>query len=175
MSNTSSSSRELSFAELKEIASILKSSDSLAEFSLKFGNVELALSTHHAQAPASPVADRGATTAPATAAASSTPTASVQQTATPSRPPSAAAPSALQGHVVKSPMIGTFYRSPEPGAPPFVNVGDRVKKGDVICLIEVMKLINSITADQDGVVAEILVDNAAPVEFGQALMTITPN
>jgi acetyl-CoA carboxylase biotin carboxyl carrier protein len=72
-------------------------------------------------------------------------------------------------------MIGTFYRSPEPGAPPFVNVGDRVKKGDVICLIEVMKLINSITADQDGVVAEILVDNAAPVEFGQALMTITPN
>jgi acetyl-CoA carboxylase biotin carboxyl carrier protein len=72
-------------------------------------------------------------------------------------------------------MIGTFYRSPEPGAPPFVNVGDRVKKGDVICLIEVMKLINSITAEHDGTVTEIFVENASPVEFGQALMAIDPS
>ena len=172
MSNTLSP-RELSFAELKEIASILKSSDSLAEFSLKFGNVELSLSTHHAQ-PTGPLrAERpAAVSAPAAAVASPAAVASAPATAT----PTAASPTKVhRGNSVNSPMIGTFYRSPEPGAPPFVNVGDRVKKGDVICLIEVMKLINSITAEHDGTVTEIFVENASPVEFGQALMAIDPS
>lgn len=166
MSNTLSP-RELSFAELKEIASILKSSDSLAEFSLKFGNVELSLSTHHAQSTGPLRSERlAAVSAPAAAVASAPATAT----------PTAASPTKVhRGNSVKSPMIGTFYRSPEPGAPPFVNVGDRVKKGDVICLIEVMKLINSITAEHDGTVTEIFVENASPVEFGQALMAIDPS
>lgn len=172
MSNTLSP-RELSFAELKEIASILKSSDSLAEFSLKFGNVELSLSTHHAQSTGPLRSERpAAVSAPAAAVVSPAAVASAPATAT----PTAASPTKVhRGNSVKSPMIGTFYRSPEPGAPPFVNVGDRVKKGDVICLIEVMKLINSITAEHDGTVTEIFVENASPVEFGQALMAIDPS
>jgi acetyl-CoA carboxylase biotin carboxyl carrier protein len=157
--------RELSFSELKEIASILKSSDSLAEFSLKFGNVELALSTHNAQGSSSaPIVERGSP------AVSSAQTLSQQVAVKESGTPSAAVD--ICGHVVKSPMIGTFYRAPEPGADPFVKVGDLVKKGDVICLIEVMKLINSITAEHDGRVTEIFVENATPVEFGQPIMAI---
>jgi acetyl-CoA carboxylase biotin carboxyl carrier protein len=83
-------------------------------------------------------------------------------------PPPAAAP----GHVVKSPMVGTFYRSPSPDAKPFVEVGDTVKAGQTICIIEAMKLMNEIEADADGVVKAILVDNGQPVEYGEALLVI---
>lgn len=76
------------------------------------------------------------------------------------------------GHLVKSPMVGTFYRSPSPGAEPFVKIGATVKKGDTICIIEAMKLLNEIEADQDGVIREALVENGQPVEFGQPLFVI---
>jgi len=81
---------------------------------------------------------------------------------------------ASEQHVVRSPMVGTFYRAPSPEAEPFVKVGSRVKKGDILCIIEAMKLMNEIEAEYDGVVEEILVENASPVEYGQPIFVITP-
>jgi acetyl-CoA carboxylase biotin carboxyl carrier protein len=77
-----------------------------------------------------------------------------------------------EGHAVKSPMVGTFYRSASPGAKPFVEVGDEVKVGDALCIIEAMKLMNEIEADRAGVVKAVLVENGQPVEYGQPLVVI---
>lgn len=85
--------------------------------------------------------------------------------------PVAAAP-VITGHVVKSPMVGTFYRSPSPGSPMFIEVGKHVKAGDVICIIEAMKMMNQIEADKSGVIEAILVEDGNPVEFDQPLVTI---
>ena len=87
-------------------------------------------------------------------------------------PAAAAAPAEIQGHLVKSPMVGTFYRSPSPGAKAFVEVGDTVKSGDTICIIEAMKLLNEIECDKDGVIKPILVENGQPVEYGEPLVVI---
>ncbi len=87
-------------------------------------------------------------------------------------PVPAAAPAVPQGHVVKSPMVGTFYRSPNPGSPAFVEVGQAVKEGDPLCIIEAMKLLNEIEADKAGTIKEILVENGQPVEYGQPLFVI---
>jgi len=76
------------------------------------------------------------------------------------------------GHVVKSPMVGTFYRSSAPGSPAYVEVGATVKEGDTLCIIEAMKLLNEIDADKAGVITQILVENGQPVEFGQPLFVI---
>ena len=84
----------------------------------------------------------------------------------------AVAPTALEGHIIKSPMVGTFYRAGSPGSKPFVEVGDTVKVGQTICVIEAMKLMNEIEADKDGVVKAIMVENAQPVEYGEPLMMI---
>ena len=94
--------------------------------------------------------------------------------AAPATAPAPAASSTGAGELVKSPMVGTFYESPKPGQPPFVTVGSRVKKGDVLCIVEAMKLMNELESDVSGVVAEILVANAQPVQFGQPLYRITP-
>ena len=77
-----------------------------------------------------------------------------------------------EGHAVTSPMVGTFYEAPSPGAKPFVEVGQQVSVGDTLCIIEAMKMLNQIEADKAGVVEAILVDNAEPVEYGQALFVI---
>lgn len=77
-----------------------------------------------------------------------------------------------EGHIVKSPMVGTFYRSASPGAKPFVDVGQTVNNGDTLCIIEAMKLLNEIDADAGGVIKSILVENGQPVEFGQPLFVI---
>jgi len=94
-----------------------------------------------------------------------------------SRPAPAAAPAAeaetgQEGHVVKAPMVGTFYRSPSPDAKVFVEVGQAVKEGDTICIIEAMKLMNEIEADASGSVKAILVENGQPVEYGQPLFIL---
>lgn len=84
-----------------------------------------------------------------------------------------ATPDVVQsGTPLTSPMVGTFYRAPSPGAEPFVKVGDTVKKGQVVCIIEAMKLLNEVEADTDGVVKEVCVENGQPVEFGQSLFII---
>ncbi|MBL8515135.1 MAG: acetyl-CoA carboxylase biotin carboxyl carrier protein [Betaproteobacteria bacterium] len=85
--------------------------------------------------------------------------------------PAAATPEPT-GHQLKSPMVGTFYRSPSPGAPSFVEVGQSVTKGQTLCIIEAMKLLNEIESDTAGVVKAILVENGQPVEYGQALFVI---
>lgn len=90
-------------------------------------------------------------------------------------PTFAAAPAAaaeLEGHVVKSPMVGTFYRCSSPGTPSFVEIGHVVKQGDTLCIIEAMKLMNEIESDADGVIKAILVENGQPVEFDQPLFII---
>ncbi|PWL73345.1 MAG: acetyl-CoA carboxylase, biotin carboxyl carrier protein [Clostridiales bacterium] len=93
-------------------------------------------------------------------------------TASPAQPAPAAAPPELSGKVVKSPIVGTFYRSSSPDKDPFVQVGDSVRKGDTLFIIESMKLMNEVASDFDGKVAEILVENGQPVEFGQPVMRI---
>lgn len=87
-------------------------------------------------------------------------------------PAAEAAPAQIEGHVVKSPMVGTFYRSPSPDAKAFVNIGDSVTAGQTLCIIEAMKLLNEIEADASGVIKAILVENGQPVEYGEPLFII---
>ena len=101
------------------------------------------------------------------------------QIALPAAPAAAAAPVAalpapdkVEGHIVKSPMVGTFYRAPSPGAKAFVEVGDKVSPGDTLCIIEAMKLLNEIEADHGGTVKEVYVENGQPVEYGEPLFLI---
>jgi len=105
-------------------------------------------------APAVPVA--GAAAGPAAAAAA----------------PASQAPVEVELAVVKSPIVGTFYRSPEPGAPPFVDVGTRVRKGQVLCIIEAMKLMNEIESEYEGEIVNVYVENGLPVQFGERLFAI---
>lgn len=84
----------------------------------------------------------------------------------------AAAPAAPKGHVVKSPMVGTFYRASSPGAKPFAEVGQSVKEGQAICIVEAMKILNEIESDKAGTITEILVENGQAVEYGQPLFVI---
>ncbi|MBI5627080.1 MAG: acetyl-CoA carboxylase biotin carboxyl carrier protein [Nitrosomonadales bacterium] len=97
-------------------------------------------------------------------------TAAAPQTAVSAAEP--AKPAVAEGHVVKSPMVGTFYRSASPGSKAFVDVGQSVNSGDTLCIIEAMKLLNEIDSDQSGVIKAILVENGQPVEFGQPLFVI---
>ncbi len=106
--------------------------------------------------------------APVTVAAATPATAPAAEAAAPAASPVVAE----DRQTVNSPMVGTFYRAPSPGAKPFVSVGQKVKAGDTVCIIEAMKLLNEIEAETDGVITEILVENGQPVEFGQPLFVI---
>jgi acetyl-CoA carboxylase biotin carboxyl carrier protein len=105
-------------------------------------------------------------------AAPPTPAATAVAPAAAAPAPAAEAPAAPSGHVLKAPMVGTFYRAASPGAKPFVEVGDSVKSGQTVCIIEAMKLMNEIEADRDGIVKRVLVENGAPVEYGEPLLVI---
>ena len=111
-----------------------------------------------------PVAQASLTVAPA--APGSTPAAPGAAVAAP------AEPALTEGHIIKSPMVGTFYRSSAPGSNPFVEVGQAVKAGDTVCIIEAMKLLNEIESDYDGMIKAVLVENGQPVEYGQPLFVI---
>ena len=115
--------------------------------------------------PGTPVAQTVTVAAPAVLPAA------VAQPAAPAAAPAAPEPQA-NSRSITSPMVGTFYRAPSPGAAPFVEVGDTVKKGQVIGIIEAMKLLNEVEADQDGVVTGFAVENGQPVEFGQPLLIL---
>lgn len=118
--------------------------------------------------------------APAAQIIHAAPVAAAPAPAIQAAPAPAAAPAAPKGddeskyHVVKSPMIGTFYRTPAPDKPNFVNVGDEVKQGQVICIIEAMKLFNEIESDITGRIVKVLVDNSSPVEYDQPLFLVDP-
>jgi acetyl-CoA carboxylase biotin carboxyl carrier protein len=90
----------------------------------------------------------------------------------PAAAPAEPAPVATPGHVVKSPMVGTFYRAANPNSAPFVDVGSQVKEGDTLCIVEAMKLMNEIESDKTGTVKAVLVENGQPVEYGQPLFVI---
>lgn len=92
--------------------------------------------------------------------------------AAPAAPAESAKPAVAEGHIVKSPMVGTFYRAASPGAKAFMDVGQSVNKGETLCIIEAMKLLNEIESDQSGVIKAILVENGQAVEFGQPLFVI---
>ena len=102
----------------------------------------------------------------------------------PAAPPAAAQPAPVAEKAeapksryleVKSPMVGTYYSAPEPGAKPYLSVGERISKGQILCIIEAMKIMNEIESEFDGIVKEILAENAHPVEYGQVLFRIDPN
>ena len=143
--------------KLKTLIDLVGESD-IAELEITEGDdkVRIVKATAAQAMVAAPVTYAAPPAAPATPAASVEPA------------PAAIDDSAL----VKAPMVGTFYRAPSPGASPFVEVGQTVKEGEPLCIIEAMKLLNEIEADKSGVVQEILVDNGEPVEFGQPLFVI---
>jgi acetyl-CoA carboxylase biotin carboxyl carrier protein len=96
-----------------------------------------------------------------------------QTAPSPAVEPTAEAPATYQGHALTSPMVGTFYRSPAPGSKPFMEVGQSVKKGETVCIVEAMKMMNQIEADRDGVIEAILVEDGEPVEFDQPMLIIS--
>jgi acetyl-CoA carboxylase biotin carboxyl carrier protein len=120
--------------------------------------------SHQVMAPASPALPAAPAAAPPTAAEIAD-AAAVTAAAV-------AAEVAAAGHTVKSPMVGTFYRSSSPGAAPFVQVGDTVKEGDTLCIIEAMKILNEIESDKSGTVKQVMCENGQAVEYGQALYII---
>jgi len=146
--------------DLERIESLLDllSERNIAEFSFEDKHVKLKVKLVDASPPAAQVVVPAAAPQVVVSAAA----------ASPSPPPAAAA----DGVTVTSPMPGTFYRSPAPDAAPFIEVGDRVRVGQVLCIIEAMKMMNELEAEFDGVVTDILVENAQPIQFGQDLFTI---
>ena len=144
----------------------LVSESGVAELEITEGEDHVRIVNRKDSAPAATAAV--AAPAPIPVAAAAAPTAEAAAAA-----PAAAAPAAAENRqTINSPMVGTFYRAPSPGAKPFVDVGQHVKAGDTVCIIEAMKLLNEIEAETDGVIQEILVENGAPVEFGQPLFVI---
>jgi acetyl-CoA carboxylase biotin carboxyl carrier protein len=146
--------------KVKKLIELLEESG-IAEIEIHEGEESVRISRYAANAPVA---------APAPVMVAAAPGA-----ATPQSPPAATEAAALEtpaGHTVDSPMVGTFYRAASPGASPFVEIGQRVNEGDTLCIIEAMKMLNQIEADKAGVVKAVLVENAEPVEYGQALFVI---
>jgi acetyl-CoA carboxylase biotin carboxyl carrier protein len=117
---------------------------------------------------------RGGRPAPAAVAPEPAPQPAAAPPALAARPETAPAGPARSFHEIKSELVGTFYSAREPGAEPFVRIGSRVKAGDVLCLIEAMKLFNEVQVDRAGVIAEVCVENQQPVEYGQVLFRLDP-
>ena len=146
--------------KVKKLIELLEASD-IAEIEIKEGEEAVRISRYSSTAtaimpgPPAPVAAAPAPTAAVAASVEGKP-----------------AVAANAGHVVSSPMVGTFYRSPSPSSPAFIEVGTHVKAGDVVCIVEAMKMMNQIEADKAGVVEAILVSDGEPVEFDQPLLTI---
>ena len=155
--------------EYKQIQELLKAvnKSNISELSIKDGDFEITIKQATAESPISaiPVAQYQAMPQVAPAAAPA-----------PVAAPAPAAPvaetPAAGGKVIKSPMIGTFYRSSSPDKPPFVSVGDEIKTGDIVCIVEAMKLFNEIESDLGGRIVKVLVDDGTPVEYDQPLFIV---
>lgn len=168
---------ESSTMNIKDIESLIKfvQNSGVAEVSLEQKDIKITIRTTHGQmmmASAPSVQHIVAAPAPAPVAASA-------PAAAASAPPAADKPKAGADEskyiTIKSPMIGTFYRTPNPDKPVFVNVGDEIKAGKVICIIEAMKLFNEIESEVSGKIVKVLVDNATPVEYDQPLFLVDPS
>ena len=156
--------------QLKQILDLVRAHD-LAEFEIEHDGLRLKIRKDAAGVPAAVAPAAHAPSVPA--APPQAASVSAAPTATASGPTAADATEAdVELAVVKSPIVGTFYRSPEPGAPPFVEIGSQVKKGQVLCIIEAMKLMNEIDSEYDGEIVNIYVDNGQPVQYGERLFAI---
>ncbi len=177
----------MTYHEIQELIKLISKSN-LAEFKMRDGEFKLSIRTGlyketkttqvistSAPMPAAVVAAAPAATTPASAAPPA-PAAPPVPAAPPSAPPAAPKPEAAEKKYaeVKSPMVGTFYRSSSPEKPPYVEIGQKIKKGDVVCIIEAMKLFNEIEADFGGTIVKVMVDNAQPVEYDQVLFLVEP-
>lgn len=160
---------QLSYEEVLQIVKLFEASTEFSELHLKYGEADINLRRHGAS-PSTPETPSGLLTqAPAvvpSVTSMATGATTVQPALARTIPPDAC--------VVKSPTVGTFYMAPEPGAPPFVAVGQRVTPETTVCIIEVMKLLHSVPAGYAGIVTQVLVKDAEPVEFGQPLIIIDP-
>jgi len=162
--------------ELKELIDFLIEKD-ISEFELERGDVKVRIKRGGDQSTPIIAHTVPMSVAPVpmipVPAATAAHTSSVPAPAAPASPPAAAAEEE-ELHQVKSPIVGTFYEAPAPGAAPFVKPGDQVAAGQVLCIIEAMKLMNEIESDASGEVVKVLVNNGQPVEYGQALFAIRP-
>ncbi len=150
--------------KIKKLIELLDESG-VAEIEIHEGEESVRISRYSQHAPTPPAVMPAAPPAPAAPAAPATGSDSSSEDK-PDEPP------AIKGHTIDSPMVGTFYRAPSPGAKPFVEVGQRVNVGDTLCIIEAMKILNQIEADRAGVIVDILVENGQPVEYGEPLFVI---
>lgn len=171
------SNDRMSYKDLRELVELINSCSHYGEFHLKLGELELDMRRGAAAAPPSAAAPAPAPVPPQghghVGGGNLVVDASQGQAAAPSAhaPVSTFAPGAV---LIKSPMVGSFYRAPEPGAQPFVDVGQTVRANSTLCIIEVMKLMNSIPAPVAGTVTHILVGDGEAVEYGQVLMVLDP-
>ena len=155
--------------ELKQILDLVREHE-LSEFELEQEGVKLRVRKKGQESPAvvvSPVHSLSAPAAPASA-----PAASLAASADASAAADVTDTEGVELAVVKSPIVGTFYRAPEPTAAAFVNVGDTVRKNQVLCLIEAMKLMNEITSEYDGEIVQVFVENGQPVQYGERLFAV---
>jgi acetyl-CoA carboxylase biotin carboxyl carrier protein len=153
--------KKIDYEEISRLINFLEEKH-LTEFELEVEGFKIKISRALSQPAAPARASAPAPSAPAEPA----------QPAAPAAPPVLEAPDEF--HYISSPMVGTFYRAPNPTSPSFVEIGEEVKKSQTLCIIEAMKLMNEIESDVDGVVAEIYVENGKPVEYGQRLFAIQP-
>jgi acetyl-CoA carboxylase biotin carboxyl carrier protein len=156
----------MDFDEIKQILEMMREHE-LVEFELERDNVKLRLRKN------SPPWS-GVPAGPPPAAAAAPPSAAPSQPGTHGAPVLTPAEEDIDLAVVKSPIVGTFYRSAEPGAKPYAEVGETVRKGQVLCIIEAMKLMNEINADVDGEVVKVYVENGQAVQYGERLFAIKP-
>jgi acetyl-CoA carboxylase biotin carboxyl carrier protein len=163
--------RDLSYEDLLHILQLVESSSQFSEFHLKYGDIQIDLRKHSAGPSVS--FQPSAADAPSANSIDSAPRPDAAALEPLPRMAGSATPEGAV--IVKSPMVGTFYRAPEQGAMPFVEVGQRVAPDTVVCIIEVMKLMSSIAAGNAGVVTQVLVNDNDAVEFGQPLIVIDPN
>jgi acetyl-CoA carboxylase biotin carboxyl carrier protein len=162
--------RDLSYKDLLEIIRVVETSPEFSEFKLEYGDIKISLRKNSAGVmSAYDSSDNASDVKPELIQVTSPPEESVKKTKT----TGSKIPEGMIG--IKSPMVGSFYRSPEPGAPPFVEVGSKVNPDSIVCIIEVMKLMNSLPAGINGTIAEILVSDGDPVEYGQVLVLIKPD
>jgi acetyl-CoA carboxylase biotin carboxyl carrier protein len=161
--------------ELKELIEFLIEKD-IAEFELERGDVKVRIKrgVEHVAGSTAPVTHFAVHTAPALVPENAV-AATVPAAASPRSENAAPVPAAEQGlHTVRSPIVGTFYECPSPGSPPFVKTGDMVEVGQILCIVEAMKLMNEIEADVAGEIVKKLVANGQPIEYGQELFVIRP-
>ena len=155
--------------ELKELIDFLIEKD-VTEFELERGDVKVRIKRGTPEAAAAAPTERIITVQAPSAAASQMQV----PPAPPAAPAAAPAPPPENLHMVRSPIVGTYYESPSPGSPPFVKPGDIVETGQIICIVEAMKLMNEIEADASGEIVKMLVANGQPIEYGQELFAIRP-